>query len=1136
MSTRRIHHFFSLPILFVLALLGACGDNIEPDDGVESLSISQSSATISVGMTLRVRLDAEFDDGTSRDVSNEAAWTTSNAAVASINGPAITAESEGTATITATYGDQTATVAVTVSAAALTGIQVTPGNAVTALGLTRQFTATGVFGDGTNRDITNQVTWAVTPAAVATINPAGLVTPVSVGTATVTASSAGITASTTLRITAATLTSIEVSPASPTIADGTSVQLSATGIFSDSVNGSHVQDLTTQVTWTSSNTAIATVTDEALGSNGLVEAVAPGEVTITASLGTVSPITGTATVEVTEADLVSIAIEPAVLSLPDGATQQLTATGTFTDGPPQDVTNTVTWSSSAEAIATVSPTGEVTAVAPGNAVITATQGAATRTVEVTVTEATLLRVEISPAELSLPQGAQQRVAATAIWSDGPRDLDAEATWTSSDEAVATISNLDGERGLIRALSTGTTTIRVVYAVGEVMVEDTLALTVSEAVLDHLEITAPATSLAAGTFLQLEATGVFTDDSRRPYTDIVVWTSSAEATATVSNAEGDEGEVHGLVIGPVTITAATPGPGGGDVTATIDLAVTAANLVSIAAVPPTATIADGTTVRFSVQGTFTDGTTQTLDDVTWSSLDEAVATVSNGDDDRGRATGQSAGTTTIRATRGDLTADAAITVTSAVIDSLAIGPTPLEVIEGLDLQLQALATFDDATTQDIADLVVWSSADEAIATVSNGARDRGLLTGVASGTTTITATFGEGVEVATATVTVADATLVSIAITTAGAATSIPLGRTLQLTANGTFNNGDVVDITDEVLWAPATTGNITVSNADGTEGVALGVAIGEQEITATLGEVVGRLTLTAAEPDIDDFELAAFVAEVHVGEPLPIVATGELSNNTNDVPVTERLTWTSSDPTIATVSDVAGSKGVVTGVAVGGPVTITATFGAITKTFVVTAVTAARAKLIINEVDYDQPVVTGRPNDDVEFIEIVNVGGAEASLAGVKIALINGGVTPNVNYLVYDLSVATTLAPGQVLVLGSELLNSSLPAEIPGDPASIKRLAFAGATDQIQNGPTDGMALFHAEGTTCALLDSLSYEGGVTSAPITGCDGTFNLVEGTSANVADVGNAVGSLNRRNRVDTNNLAFDWSFSPTVTPGL
>jgi uncharacterized protein YjdB len=1136
MSTRRIHHFFSLPILLVLALLAACGDNIEPDDGVESLSISQSSATISVGMTLRVRLDAEFDDGTSRDVSNEATWTTSNAAVASVAGPAITAESQGTATITAAFGDQTATVAITVSAAALTGIQVTPGNAVTALGLTRQFTATGVFGDGTNRNITEQITWAATPGTIATITPTDLVTPVAVGTATITASSAGITASTTLRITAATLVSIEVSPASPTIADGTSVQLSATGVFSDSVNGSHVQDLTTQVTWTSSNVAIATVTDEALGSNGLVEAVTPGEVTITASLGTVSPITGTATVVVTDADLVSIAIEPAVVSLPDGATQQLTATGTFTDGPPQDVTSTVTWSSNAEAIATVSATGLITAVAPGTAVITASQGAATRTVAVTVTDAQLLRVEISPAELSLPQGAQQRLTATAIWTDGPRDLDAEATWTSLDEAIATVSNLDGERGLVRALATGTTTIRVVYVVGEVMVEDTLALTVSAAVLDHLEITAPATSLAAGTFLQLEATGVFTDDSRRPYTDIVVWSSSAEATATVSNADGDEGEVHGLVIGPVTITAATPGPGGADVTASVDLAVTAANLVSIAAVPATATIADGTTVRFSVLGTFTDGTTQTLDDVQWSSLDETIATVSNGDDDRGRATGQSPGTTTIRATRGELTADAAITVTGAVIESLAIAPTPIEVIEGLDLQLAAIATFDDATTQDIADLVTWESDDEAVATVSNGARDRGLLTGVVAGTTTIRAIFGDDLEVATATVTVVDATLVSIAITGADGATSIPLGRSLQLTASGTFNNGDVVDITDEVLWAPAT-GNVTVSNADGTEGLALAVTLGEQEVTATLGEIVGRLTLTAAEAAIEDFSLAAFATEVHVGEPLQIVATGELSNDTS-APVTERLAWTSSDPAIATVSDVAGSKGVVTGVAVGGPVTITATAGAITKTFVLTAVTAARPKLIINEVDYDMPVTPEHAMDSFEFVEIVNVGGAEASLNGLALAQINGAASGGAaSYLVYDIAPATSLAPGQSLVIGSALLLATLPAEVPDSPTSIKRLPYAGATDQIQNGANDAMAIIRVDGTTCTLVDSLSYEGSVTTAAIAGCGTTdrFNLVEGTAAAAVDAGSP-GSISRRNRVDTDNALFDWISLALPTPGV
>src|SRR5207244_2087349 len=81
-----------------------------------------------------------------------------------------------------------------------------------------------------------------------------------------------------LTVTGATLSSIAVTPANPSIAKGTTQQLTATGTFSD---GS-TQDLTTQVTWTSSNTTVATVSNAA-GSKGLATGIAVGAATVTAT-------------------------------------------------------------------------------------------------------------------------------------------------------------------------------------------------------------------------------------------------------------------------------------------------------------------------------------------------------------------------------------------------------------------------------------------------------------------------------------------------------------------------------------------------------------------------------------------------------------------------------------------------------------------------------------------------------------------------------------------------------------------------------------------------------------------------------------------------------------------------------------
>ena len=117
------------------------------------------------------------------------------------------------------------------------------------------------------------------------------------------ATSGGVSGDTTLTVTDATLVSIEVSPATPSIANGLTQQFTATGLYTDN----STQDLTTQVTWASSDDAVATVSNAA-GSNGLATTAGVGSTTVSATSGDVS---GDTTLTVTDATLVSIEVSPA---------------------------------------------------------------------------------------------------------------------------------------------------------------------------------------------------------------------------------------------------------------------------------------------------------------------------------------------------------------------------------------------------------------------------------------------------------------------------------------------------------------------------------------------------------------------------------------------------------------------------------------------------------------------------------------------------------------------------------------------------------------------------------------------------------------------------------------------------------
>jgi hypothetical protein len=151
------------------------------------------------------------------------------------------------------------------------------------------------------------------------------------------------------------------------------------------------------------------------------------------------------------------------------------------------------------------------------------------------------------------------------------------------------------------------------------------------------------------------------------------------------------------------------------------------------------------------------------------------------------------------------------------------------------------------------------------------------------------------------------------------------------------------------------------------------------------------------------------------------------------------------------------------------------------------------AKLVINEVDYDQVGADGNG-----FVEIHNTGGAAADLSDVDLVAVNGGDGSE-----YDrVALTGSLAAGGYLAVAIEL----------------------------QNGAPDGLALL--EGTT--LVDALSYEGAITAATIGGQ--TYNLVEGTAlaATIEDSNTVAGSLIRNpNGKDTNDAASDWAFTTTVT---
>ncbi|HSN92784.1 MAG TPA: Ig-like domain-containing protein [Anaeromyxobacteraceae bacterium] len=247
-------------------------------------------------------------------------------------------------------------------------LAVTPANATVAVVTTQQLAATVTYEDTSTRDVTAEATWTSSRPDVASVDGGGLVTPHLAGTTTITASLRGVSGSTPLTVTSAQLSSLEVTPANASIANGTRLQLAAIGHFDD---GS-AQDLTSQVTWTSSDSSVTI--GGAPGSAGLASSTALGAATstITAAFGAIS---GSTTLTVNAVSLTSMAVSPATATIVVGTTRQFAATGTFSDASTQVMTGEVTWGSSDASVATVAPTGLATGLLAGSATITATSSA-----------------------------------------------------------------------------------------------------------------------------------------------------------------------------------------------------------------------------------------------------------------------------------------------------------------------------------------------------------------------------------------------------------------------------------------------------------------------------------------------------------------------------------------------------------------------------------------------------------------------------------------------------------------------------------------------------------------------------------------------------------------------------------------
>ena len=331
-------------------------------------------------------------------------------------------------------------------------------------------------------------------------------------------------------------------------------------------------------------------------------------------------------------------------------------------------------------------------------------------------------------------------------------------------------------------------------------------------ITSIEMNASTETLPLGLSVTMTTTAYLSDNTSINVTDEAVYTSSDE-TILIAESNTTVNMLSSKGVGSSLVTAQYAG-----YDANLSINVTNANLVSILVTSEQLTIGLGQTIQFSANGTYTDDSIINMSaDVNWTLSDEAVSTI----DSSGLLSSLIIGTTQVSSSKDGIVSNISDVVVSApVVTSIAITPNSAQILRLNIVDFTANGTFSDGSTSDVTNSATWSSLDSSIASITSS----GTATGLLEGNTSVTA-FINSVQ-SSALIDVIQETLTAISITVPA---EIEQGRTGNLTATGSYDNGTNKDITSYVTWTSLDTAILTISGS-----TASGVSIGNTSIEASL--------------------------------------------------------------------------------------------------------------------------------------------------------------------------------------------------------------------------------------------------------------------------------------------------------------
>jgi uncharacterized protein YjdB len=778
---------------------------------VVNVGVSPSTAAIEIGAT--VSLSGAPHDAIGSLLNSIISWTSTNAAVATVSSTGVvTGVSAGTVTILATAGGISGSATITVNAAqpaqpappaAVASISISPTSLSLVTGAAGQLSATPRDASG-NVLTGNTVVWSSSNVAIAAVTSSGSVAAVSAGTATITATSGGVSGTVTVVVTAPAPLPV----ATVSIGGGTSVLIGGTVQLTASPRDLLGNLLGSLITWSSNDTSVASVS-----ASGVVTGLGAGTAMITATVAGISADITITVAAPSPAAIATISLSPTSVSVTAGSAAQLSATARDAQGNIL-AGRVITWTSSNPAIATVSPTGAIVAIAAGTATITAAGEGINASVTVTVNAP-------APVSVTIGGGTSVLIGSTLQLSASPRDLLGNLlgnliAWSSNNTSVASVS----ASGVVTGVAVGSATITATVA--GISANVTITVNAPAPVpVTTISLSPTSVSVVAGSTAQIAATPRDAQGNALVGRTIT-WASNNTAVASVSAT----GLITGVAAGSATITVTS-----GSINANIFVTVTTPAPAAIATISLSSTsvsVTAGSTSLITATARDGQGNALTGRVLTWASNNSAVATVSP----TGLITGLTTGTATITATGEGILASLTVTVSPGAVANISISPLGGSLCVAASLQLSVIA--HDANGNVVSGRpVVWVSSNPLIASISS----TGLALGLTLGTTTLTATV-DGVSTSV-TLGLCPAVVASVSINGNTGPLSLLTGLLMPLTATAYDANGHV--ITGRVVtWSVTPSLKALIS----TLGVLTPLSLGPVTVTATIDGVHVSTTIS----------------------------------------------------------------------------------------------------------------------------------------------------------------------------------------------------------------------------------------------------------------------------------------------------